>query len=625
MPYYGYAGKTLYVDLTTGEARTEPLDMEMAKKYIGGCGIGLRLLWDNLKPGTDPLSPDNPIILSAGTLTGTLVPSTSKMQMLTKSATPGSRGKPKYYVGIASGGSSRFGIMMKNAGYDQIVITGKASKPVYLNIDDHRIDICDASDMWGKMDVYQTADELMNRYRDSGTITIGKSGENMTVFSVAFIDKRDTIGRNGGATVMGSKNLKAILVHGTKGIKVRNPEKLLQLSDKINSEAVKHSPFLHAIIPSMSLPSSALPPNVELTEMRACSSCPTPCRTNYVVKSGEFAGSELRSGYWMLVPRYSQYMEIKNNMHTLKLIELFNNQGTCFMTSLAMIKFVTHLYESGVIGKEETGGLELKMGDFPSYMALAKKLVNREGIGDIMAQGWYALEERFGVEEGTYKNGRGVIKGTSVIPGAEGRRMGLMFETIVNPKGGMHLHPPAYYLNKSMDDFRSWCRDLAMSEEDIARIIHDNNFDCGRFTKHYEEGEPIYWSMGVCVFGVMLRYQTLKRLAELYSYATGIQITPQELKKAGERIWNLYKLLNVREGFNREDDRIPALWAKSLEHPIEDFVFGKLQLTDYFGRQMTVADVEKMLDNYYDEHGWDIKTGIPKKEKLTELGLDEVG
>lgn len=623
MEYNAYAGKILYIDLTTGRSRTEPLDPELARKFIGGCGIGARLLYDLLKPDTNPLSPENPIILSAGLLTGTPAPSSSKIQLLTKSATPANSGNPKYYVPIASGGTSRFGLMMKNAGYDQIVITGRASKPVYLNIVDDLVEIRDARDLWGKADVYQTSDILTARHKGSGVMAIGRSGENQTVFSLAFIDKRSTIGRNGGATVMGAKNLKAVVIYGSKGIRVAEPRRLLHLSRQTTAEALKQTTFLNAVLPAMKLPSSALPSYVELTEMRACASCPTPCRTIYTVNSGPFAGTELRSGYWILVPRYTQYLELKEYTQTAKLIEMFNNAGTCFMTALAMIKFITVLYRDGIIGKADTDGLDLKVGDFASYLSLAEKLLNREGIGDIMARGWPALSEALGADEGASLHGRGVIKGTSIIPGVEGRRMGLLFSTLVNPRA-MHLHPIAYYLGKSMDEFREWSRDLGMTEKDIDRIIYDDDFDCGCFTKHYEEGEAIYWAMGVCVFGIMLCYQSIRSLAEYYSAATGSPITPQELKLAGERIWNVYKMLNVREGFTRADDRIPPLWGKSLETPIKGFVFGEFQLTDYFGRNLKPAAVDRMIDSYYEEHGWDIKTGVPTREKLAELGLADL-
>ena len=227
------------------------------------------------------------------------------------------------------------------------------------------------------------------------------------------------------------------------------------------------------------------------------------------------------------------------------------------------------------------------------------------------------------MDEDTYENSRGVIKGTSVIPGAENRRLGLLFETIVNPRGGMHLHPLAYFLNVSMDRFKEWCRDLSMSQEDIARIFTSDDFDYGRYERHIEDGESIYWALGVCSLGVMLGYQSLRLLADLYSCATGIQITPEELKKAGERIWNLCKLLNVREGFTRADDKFPGLWVRSIDEPIKEFVLGKLQLTDYFGRPVTHTDLKSVLDSYYDERGWGIDTGIPTRKKLAELELEE--
>ena len=201
MQYYGYAGKLLYVDLTSSQSRTEPLDMEMAKKFIGGSGVGGRLLYDTLKPGTDPLSPDNPIIISAGPLVGTPAPASSKIQMLTKSTTPANKEQSRYFViPWSSGGSRRFGTMMKRAGYDQIVITGQARTPVYLKINDDEVEVCNADDLWGKRDIYETSDELTNRHKGSGVIAIGRAGENIVPFALSWIDKKAHLGRNGGAT-----------------------------------------------------------------------------------------------------------------------------------------------------------------------------------------------------------------------------------------------------------------------------------------------------------------------------------------------------------------------------------------------------------------------------------------
>lgn len=633
MRYYGYAGKILYVDLTTGKTRTEPLDMDMAKDFIGGWGIGERLLCDMLKPGTDPLSPDNPIIIGAGPLVGTLAPSSNKIQMVTKSATPANK-KSSYYIGPASGGSNRFGIMMKNAGYDQLVITGKAGKPVYLSINDGDVEICDASDMWGKDDPFTTTDKLTRRHKNCGVIAIGRGGENQVVFSLAFIDKRNTIGRNGGATVMGSKNLKAITVHGTKGIKVYNPEGLLRLADEINRKS-GGGPLEMMLKPKGIIPAASTskvdwnqlyPPELfekTFVELKACGGCPTPCRAVYKVKDGEFAGTELSLGYFGHVGRYGRYMELQDYTHAMKLIDTLNKTGLCYVTTLAMIRFITALYQRGAISKKDTDGLELKMGDIYSYLKMIEKTANRDGIGDTMAKGWYALTERLGIEEDTYEDGRGVVKGTSVILGAQERTLPLLLSPIVNPRGGMHLHPHYYFPNVPMDKLKEWCRGLGMSTADIDRIIGSAEFDCGRMQPHIEDGEAIYWATGICALGAMLGYQSVRSLAGLYSEATGIEISPEELKKAGERIWNLCKLLNVREGFSRDDDKWPGLWVKSIKEPVKNFILGHLQLKDYCGSPVTQETLSSVIDSYYNERGWD-KKGVPGERKLAELGLDEV-
>jgi aldehyde:ferredoxin oxidoreductase len=633
MNYYGYAGKILYVDLTSCRFWTEPLDMVMAQKFLGGCGIGQRLFYDLLKPGIDPLSPDNPIIISTGPLTGTLVPSSSKIQLITKSATPANEEQSKYYIGWSSGGSNRFGIMMKNAGYDQIVIIGKATRPVYLKIIDDDIEMCNAENLWMEKDVFETNDELMTKYKNSGVIAIGKGGENLITFALGFVDKISSIGRNGGATIMGSKNLKAIVVYGTKGVKVHDPKRLTKLSDSLSRELVEKVPEHDKLRSSALRPledewRDLYPPELAemtLTEMRGCASCPCACKGTYKIKDGEFVGAEFVTNFFSHVRRYGKYMELKNYRHTMKLLDMLDKAGICYVTALAMIRFVTELYERGAIGKKDTEGLELKLGDICTYMKLVEKMVNREGIGDAMARGWYALSDRIGVDEDTYGQSRGVIKGTSVIIGAEERTLPLLLETIVNPRGAMHQHPRFYFPNLPMDELKDWGTELGMSKGTIDRIFANNDFNCGRFIKHVEDGEAVYFALGICLKGIGAMYEnrSLKVIADLYEAATGIQISPEELKNTGERIWNLYKLLNVREGFNKTDDKCPGLWVRSMDEPIKTFVLGELKLKDYSNRAVTPAGLQKVLDDYYDERGWDLDRGIPTRNKLKELGLDE--
>ena len=194
---YGWTGRVLYVDLTQGTYRIEELDSTILRAYIGGAGIALRILLDILKPLTDPFSPENPLIIGAGPLVGTGVPACNKIQMVTKFTLPADPSRQKYYIGIASGGTRRFGDRMKKAGYDQLVFTGRAEKPVYVHIENDAVEIRKAEDLWGSRNVYETTEELMKRHSGGGVIAIGRGGENRVSFSLPFVDGAGTIGRGG--------------------------------------------------------------------------------------------------------------------------------------------------------------------------------------------------------------------------------------------------------------------------------------------------------------------------------------------------------------------------------------------------------------------------------------------
>jgi aldehyde:ferredoxin oxidoreductase len=634
MTSYGFAGQVLYVDLTSGKIRTEPSEISMAKEFLGGCGMGQKLLFDLLKPNTDPLAPENPVIISAGPLVGTLVPSSSKIQLTTKSATPANEEQTRYYVGLSSGGSNRFGMMMKNAGYDQIVITGRARKPVYVKITDDGVHLCDAEDLWERKDVIETTQELCRRHKNSGVIAIGKGGEKQITFALALVDNLNSIGRNGGATVMGSKNLKAIVVSGTKGIRVWDSRRLRSLSDRMCSELLESIPDQNrlkatALRPLSKKWSNLYPPKLSqdtLITMRGCSSCPHACKGIYMVKDGEYAGTQFTTNFFSHVSRYGIYMELTDYRHAMKLLDYLERKGICYVTALAMIRFITELREAGRISNGDVDGLELRMGDIESYLKLAEKLANREGIGDVMARGWHALGASLGVKEDDYEQGRGVIKGTSVIIGAQERMMPLLLETVVNPRGAMHQHPPMYFPNLSPDYLKGWCKDLSIPQDAIDRIFEKGGLHCGRFVRHVEDGEAVYFALGLCAKGIgaMFGYRGFDLIDEFYEAATGIKVTKEELKIAGERIWNLYKMLNVREGFSRIDDRFPKLWEESTKEPIRNFAFGELQLRNYDNSPVSHDYLQRALDEYYDERGWNVVTGIPTRDKLLDLGLGEI-
>ena len=623
MAYYGYAGNILYVNLTTGQCSTEPLDMALAKKFIGSCGIGERLLYNILKPGTNPLSPDNPIIISTGPLVGTPAPGSAKIQMLTKSATPSDSQQSRYHIGRASGGSRRFGTMMKSAGYDLIVITGRAKAPVYPKIMDDDVELCNADDLWGKRDIYETSEELINRHKGSGIIAIGRAGENLVPFALSWVDKKFHIGKHGGAAVMGSKNLKAIVVHGTKRVKIWDPKRLKTLADSATKEIMNTRRFQTRRANPRTY---SYPPEIfgnTLTGWSGCSGCVWACKASHEIKDGEFAGSTLESGFG-LVLMYGRRLELKDYRHTMKLADVCNRLGICFITAVGMIKFITRLYERGIITQNDTDGLELKVGELATYMKLVEKIVNRDGIGETLARGWFAITERFGVDPNTDADGDVIEKGCSVTIDARNSSLNpATFSEIVNTRAAMELHPLTFVRNLPMDTLKKWCRGLAMSQEEVDRIIGTDDFNTGRLMKHTEDGEGVYFALGVCVMWVIPeQIYSLGTLADFYSTTTGIEITAEELKRRGEGIWNMGKLLNAREGFTRADDTLPGLWVKAIDEPIKTPT-GEIRLKDYFGRPITYAGFEKMLDDYYDEHGWDINKGVPTKNKLVELGLEE--
>jgi aldehyde:ferredoxin oxidoreductase len=624
MSYFGYAGKLLYVDLTNGRTSTEPLDLDRAKKYIGGCGIAERMLCDVLPPDIEPLSPANPIIISAGPLIGSGAPGASKIEMHTKSTASAAKERTKYYVPRSCGGTRYFGNMMKRAGYDHIVITGKSAKPVYLKIVDDDVEICDATDLWGKKDIYETTDELTSRHQESGVIAIGKAGENLIPYSIGWIDKQSHIGRNGGAAGMGYKNLKAIVIRGTGKVNVWDREKLKTMVPEFIKEAM-NSPRYKMTHPKNNLTtpppqlSSYYPPNISsdtLTGHSGCHSCVFSCKPVHIIKDGEFAGGILGSSFHYSM--FGEWIGIKDYRHAMRLVEVCDRAGIDFRTIIGMLRFINRLYERGITTEKDMDGLELQRGNTKAFLKLTDKILNRDGIGDVLANGWFALADRFGVDPDNDEDGYQIIKGTSTFFDALTYALSpVTFAEIVNTKPGAELHPVTIMPKQPIESVREWCRGIAMSPEEMDRVFSNDKFNTGRLTKHVEDAESVYWAMGTCVTwasGVPQIY-SLKTLAELYATVTGIVVTAEELKRKGERIWNLGKLLNTREGIDRNDDNLPGQWANAMAEGY---------LKDYFGRQVNRDDFESVLDDYYDEHGWDINTGVPTRSKLIELGLKDL-
>ena len=630
MKYYGFAGKVLYVDLTSGETRKEPLDPALIKKFIGGWGIGWHLMANNLKPGTPPLSPGNPIVINTGVFNGTPIPLSGKFQLVTKMSNPATQDMNKYTVAAGSSGSKRFAKMLKYSGYDHLVITGRAESPVYLKIIDDDVEICPAGDLWGKKDIYETSDEMSKRYKGCGVIAIGKAGENLVNPSLIITDKRNTLARYGGATNMGYKNLKAVVTKGSKKPKFADRKKVLAMVKEDMAKATKVPDILDMYANTSWGLSKAwkvhYPPECyfdSLVGKYGCSSCPIGCRTVHEVKDGEFAGTIMQTSQFMLAPIYGRRLELTDYRESLKFMDVCNRLGVCFTTAAAMVKFLTRLYERGEIDETKTNGMKLKMGDVHSYITLVEMMAERKGIGNAMADGWFTLSREVGVNAWEDPDGDSITKGTSCL--FDGRMTpldGTRFENVVNPRGGHHLHPNTYLPMQNIEQIAKDYKRHGTPPETMKRAFKETNFDVGKVHMHLEDWEAIEFSLGVCCTLSIFGINNLYNLTEYYNALTGADFTPEEMKKAAERAWNLYKMLNVREGFDRKDDIVPELWRQTVENPIKTRG-GEIRMRDYFGNPLSLDDLETLKDDYYEERGWDIEKGVPTPEKIKDLGLEK--
>lgn len=650
MDYYGYAGKIAYIDLTRGKVEEKPLDLDMAEKFLGGWGLSDRLIFDLLTPGLDPLSPDAPLILGAGPLCGTLVPGSGKCTADYKRPIEGHPTETKHPVSVAVGGTQKLATMVKSAGYDHIVITGRSPQPCYLYIGSDGIQILEALDLWGRKDLLETTDELRKRYHRPGSGTcgvwaIGEAGEKGVKWSQGIVDFRGTMGRFGGGAVLGSKNLKAVVAWGNQGVRVADPRRFLRLVDR-KREEITHLPEygcfsrLHG---GGNLHPDFPPEAYDTTRIcgRACSGCLGPEYDVHRIRDGEFEGLIYAGFYWSL-REFRSWLKLKDWRQLVAFANLMNRTGLDFVTAFKMIGFLAKMYARGVISKEDTGGVEIKMGDFDSYVKMTRKIIDKEDIFGVAAEGWYPIGRIVGMDKfDDFKDGLPIVKGGDILQDARFSRLTPNTLGCITFSKPQHTHNPTYYYPDASSyhghdpkevepllmtlDYIKWAfaNRMATTRFDFEKIFTRDGFNIGRLGKHCEDCKGVYNSLGVCdisPYGTKDPVQDLPFLAEVYSAATGIAMTPDQLKKCGERVWNLNRLINAREGFHRQDDRWPTQYLDNTEIPVK-LRSGPSYLVDWFGRRMKREDLPKILDDYYDERGWELN-GIPSKRKVEELGLE---
>lgn len=633
MELYGYAGNILHVNLTDNEFREEPLDPELARKFLGGFGINHKLYCDLIPPHIEPLSPDNALIVGTGPFGGTMIPGGTRTYIAYKHPLSGTIG--------SAPGTGVFSYMLKSAGYDHVVITGKAAKPVYLKISEYRAELCDASGLWGK-DAYDTVFALRSKYEPCSIIAIGPAGENLVNISVSHVDSaQGALGEGGMPAVMGSKNLKAIVaVQGARPVKVAHLRRLHKAIDGV-LERVRAYPRLSGIregggwymmrggMGEMDMPQTnkEIDREAEAFEMHkrsrsniACICCPMGCRERIDLSEGEYAG---------LVSYHVLTRGAALNMHgvglnynqLVKFNDTMNRYGVDRIFFGYILDLLFALYEDGTITKADIGGLELRR-SFDCILKLARMVAYRQGFGDVIADGVLSVCTRLGLDA---EKDAIHVKGWTRVRVAAGLAPS-SFTQLVDPRGPTGsagaTNPPSYQLGEPVERWIRYAREQGLPKEAEERIFTATSFNVARLAKWMHSYHSVLQSLGFCGRLYITRFHNLPIITEYYSALTGVDVTSSELLKIGERNWNLLKILNIREGFSRKDDRPPEAWFEPITIRDEQ---KESPLMDYYRTTgLSRQDIEKLLDDYYDECGWNRETTVPTPEKLRELDLEDI-
>ncbi len=608
----GYAGRFLRVNLSAGRVADEPLPMQVVMDFIAGRGFGIKYLYDELAPNVDPLGEHNKLVLATGVLTGTQAQSVSRWLACTKSPLTGC------YARACSGGD--FGAWMKFAGYDFILIEGKAEKPVYLYITADGAQLNDAGELWGK-DTAQTQDWLEQRYgKATRTACIGPAAENLVKYA-SIVTGRRTASRCGVGTVMGSKGLKAVAISAKRNLYLHDPEGFAELA-KEQIKIMKASKD-YAYNREYGTTEGAITRNAigvypvrnfrygqqmgyeqmspeAYRKMRVgefgCYSCSMRCGKIHLVPDGPYAGARSEGPEYESCWAFSGPIDSTNIGATVAADQLCDDLGMDTISTGNTIGFAYELYEKGILTREDTDGLELTYGNHAAMMSLIKKIGRREGFGNILADGTVRAAKRIGKGAEAYTM---QVKGLE-LPAYEPRGLKATgFGYATSTIGGSHGNGSLAFQEWGMPIPRAVDRFTEEGKADI--VIHNQN------RAGLEVGI-------VCAFAFTCGDWFPRLFPKMLFAVTGIEEFADwnYLNRVGERVWNLDRAFNARDGFDRRHDTLPQRVQTEPLHTREAAGEGQM-----------VRALDTFLDEYYRLRGW-TEAGIPSREKLQELSLGYV-
>ncbi len=619
-------GKWLDVDLASGKIERKDIDEEYTRKYLGGVGFGCQALFSEVGEEVNPLGPENIIVFAPGALTGSGAPGGSRTEITTKHPQTGN-------IGTGNTGGA-WGAMLKRSGFEAITVRNQSDRPVYLCIQDDKVEIKDAVYLWGQ-DTRATTDILRQETSPQASVlAIGQAGENLVKFACPINDYHHVSGRCGAGAVMGSKKLKAIVVRATgSSIQPARPEEFqkavkearehLIAADKAFWDTGPHTPPYTLANTRMDGKASLSQEAIEkyITHRGvSCYGCPVNCYNGVAeIKEGKYTRLSMTNAQRpAVIGLFGGICGIDNLPAVWKCKDLCNRYGIDFYSAAGVIGFAQELFLLGFISARDTEGLDLTWGNEVAIMQILERIAYRQGIGNVLADG---------SQRAAANIGGGADKLLVTVKGMESgghdpriqARRGLSWSflgNLTNPRGPDVIKSTHHHANQYNPN---WWVDRYDMFEDAKEKIYGKppvelvtSWDGQAWMyKWFEDLHSLVDAAGLCFVTSHMRLAFGPNyISRLYSAFTGTEISPQDMMKTAERLFTLFKLHAVRHGLTRKDDNWPDRFYRE---PVPD--------GPHEGAILIRDTVDKLLDGYYTLRGWDLKTGIPTREKLVELGL----
>jgi aldehyde:ferredoxin oxidoreductase len=611
---YGYAGRILRIDLSQQETKDEPLDMEWMRKLLGGRGYAAKILFEEVGPKVDPLSGENRLIIMTTPLVGSGFICGNKIQVVARSPLTGIWGDATF--------SPRFGLELKKAGYDGIVVQGASIEPVYVWIKDGKTEIRNASGLWGK-DSYETFESIKKELGDENAriVGIGPSGEKQLKLACIVSDDGRAAGRGGMGAVMGSKKLKAISARGTGKTEFADKDKIVALSTEAIKTVLPRTQSLRKFGTSGAVAAfeeiGNLPvrnwtrqkflgaSNVSgqrmsetiLTRSEGCHACPIACGRYVEVREGPYKTKGFGPEY-ETIAMLGPSCGVDNLEAVAKANDLCFRYGMDTISVGGTVAFAMECFEHGLI-TEDTVGLELAWGNHEALVKLTEQICRKESFGAVLCDGSEIAAERIGKGSKKYAM---QVKGME-LPAHNPYRfkcMGLNYAT--SNRGADHNRGSPAYVARGFTN-------PEIGPEIGEKYDGFSPIGMGKATKTHQDACAVVDCVGICKFAQFQGGLDFNMLTDVYNALTGSHVTLRDLMNAGERIWNLERAFNVRMGVTKNNDRLPERFLK--ESPLDGPQAGQ------------VVELDQMLEEYYAERKLD-EIGKPSREKLAQLGLDFV-